>query len=384
MKTYSQILNENRKWAEEIFAKIDKKMSQVAIRSRDKLPAEADENGIHDDKKPVDPQWWTNGFFGSMNLLLYEYTGNEEYLKTAKASEKSLDLAFANLDKLNHDVGFMWHILSGAIHKLTGDENSRTRNLFMACHLSARYVYGGDYISAWPSSPRYSIIDCMMNLPILYWASEQIGDDRFKRIALAHADMTERHHIRDDGSVIHIVEHDRDNDAVIATHGGQGYCDGSSWSRGQAWALYGFIISYIHTGEVRYLNAAKRVANYFIAACSDDWLPRVDFRAPAEPVYYDTTAAGCAACGLIELAKALPENEGGMYMNGAVNILRAVTEKCSNFDPSNDTMILYGTRRYPTDGMSLERAGVHTYLVYSDFYYTEAILKLLGSEFFVW
>jgi unsaturated chondroitin disaccharide hydrolase len=253
----------------------------------------------------------------------------------------------------------------------------------MACHLSARYVYGGDYISAWPSSPRYSIIDCMMNLPILYWASEQIGDDRFKRIALAHADMTERHHIRDDGSVIHIVEHDRDNDAVIATHGGQGYCDGSSWSRGQAWALYGFIISYIHTGEVRYLNAAKRVANYFIAACSDDWLPRVDFRAPAEPVYYDTTAAGCAACGLIELAKALPENEGGMYMNAAMNLLHAMDDKCANYDDSVDYLVSHGTVRFPIDG-DWKKAEVHVPIIYTDFFYTEAVLKLLGSEFNPW
>ena len=383
MKTYKQILDENRQWAEEIFAKIDNKMSAVALRSRDKLPSTADENGIHNDMKDTDPQWWTNGFFGSMNLLLYEHTGNEEYLKTAKSSEKLLDLAMPKLDKLNHDVGFMWHILSGGLYKLTGDMNSRTRNLFMACHLSARYVYGGDYISAWPSSPKYSIIDCMMNLPILYWASEEIGDDRFKRIAIAHADMTERQHIRDDGSVIHIVEHDRDTGETIKTHGGQGYEDGSSWSRGQSWALYGFIISYIHTKDERYLNAAKRVANYFIAACTDDWLPRIDFRAPAEPVYYDSTAAGCAACGLIELAKALPENEGGMYMNGAVNILRAMTEKFSNFDPSNDTMILYGSGRYPVN-CTPERASVHKYLVYADFYYTEAILKLLGSEFFVW
>jgi len=200
---------------------------------------------------------------------------------------------------------------------------------------------------------------------------------------MAHADMAIMDHLREDGSVVHIVEHDRETGEVVQTYGGQGSGVGSSWSRGQAWALYGFVISYIHTGEERYLNAAKQVANYFIASCSDDWLPRVDFRAPEEPVMIDTTAGACAACGLIELAKLLPENEGGMYMNGAINMLRAMGEKCCNFDPANDHMLDYGTVRFPVDG-DMKKAEVHISIIYGDYFYTEAILKLLGSEFFPW
>ena len=386
MKNYKQILSENLDWAKETFAKIDNKMSKVTVRSRDKVAYTVDENGCHVER-PI--TWWTNGFWGGLNWLLYNYTKNEDYKKTAESNEKRMDDALRQVDKIHHDVGFMWHLLSGASYALTGNPESRTRSLFAATTLSSRFVLGGDFIRAWNSygddhrNYNWTIIDCLMNLPLLYWASEQIGDDRFKRIAMAHADMSLCDHLREDGSVAHIVEHDRETGEVVKTYGGQGCAEGSSWSRGQAWALYGFVISYIHTKEERYLNGAKQVANYFIANCCDDWLPRVDFRAPAEPVYYDSTAGACAACGLIELAKALPENEGGMYMNAAVNILRAMSEKFCNYDPEKDNMLGYGTERYPVN-MEPAKAGVHMHIIYGDYFFIEAILKLLGSEFFTW
>jgi unsaturated chondroitin disaccharide hydrolase len=139
----------------------------------------------------------------------------------------------------------------------------------------------------------------------------------------------------------------------------------------------------MHTGEARYLDAAKQIANYFIANVCDDWLPRVDFRAPEEPVYYDSTAGACAACGLIELAKLLPENEGGMYANAAVNILKAMEKAFCDFNPENDHMLDYGSIRYPVN-RTPEQAGIHISIIYADFFYTEAVLKLLGSEFTPW
>ena len=384
MKNYNEILAENKAWAEETFAKIDKKMSAMTLRSRNKIPDGVDESGFH---KCTPPHGWTSGFWGALNWLLYNQTGNEEYMKTAKQSELLMDKALAKFEQLHHDVGFMWHILSGASYRLTGDESSKLRNLYCASTLSSRFVLGGNFIRAWngKNDTNWSIIDCLMNLPILYWASDVIGDDRFKRIAMEHADMSIACHLRDDGSIAHIVEHDRETGEVVATHAGQGYAVGSSWSRGQAWAVYGFTISYLHTGEQRYLDAAKQVANYFIANCCDDWLPRVDFRAPSTPVYYDSTAGACAACGMIELAKALPENEGGMYMNAAINILKAMEKSFCNFDPANDHMLDYGTVRYPIPGVYDEKqAGVHISIIYGDYFYTEAVLKLLGSTFNPW
>ena len=393
MKSYNTILKENRAWAEETFKKIDTKMQAVTQRSRNKLPDGVDENGVHIDLAKKNPNGWTAGFWGALNCILYEYTKNEEYLKTAESSMQLLDVALANYDKLDHDVGFIYHILCGSLYRLTGDTGARRRNLFAATTLSSRFVLSkASFIRAWnpwcegdEKAHNWSIIDCLMNLPLLYWASKEKNDDRFKRIAMAHADMALRAHLRSDGSVNHIVEHDRETGEVVKTYGGQGIAEGSSWSRGQAWALYGFVLSYIHTGEERYLNGAKLVANYFIANCCDDWLPRVDFRSPEEPVLYDSTAGACAACGLLELAKRLPEGEGGMYANAAVNMLRAMGEKFANFDPATDDMINYGTIRYPANSVIGGcDPGVHISIIYGEMFYTEAVLKLLGTEFSPW
>ena len=382
MKNYKQLLEENKAWAQGVFKKIDAKMSEVTIRSRNKVPDGVDKDGFHVEK-PI--TWWTNGFWGGLNWLLYNKTKNENYKLTAQASEKKLDAAFKNFNQIHHDVGFMWHILSGASYRLTGDETSKLRNLYCASILSSRFVLDGGFIVAWnaKSQQNWSIVDCLMNLAQLYWASEVLGDDRFKRIAMAHADMTLMDHLRPDGSIAHIVEHDRETGEVVKTYGGQGFAEGSSWARGQAWGVYGFVISYLYTKEERYLDAAKQVANYFIANCCDDWLPRVDFRAPSEPVYYDSTSGAAAACGMIELAKLLPENEGGVYMHAAIKLLKALEENFCDFDPANDHMLGYGTVRYPVDSTP-EEAGVHISIIYGDFFYTEAILKLLGSEFNPW
>ena len=384
MKNYNEILAENLEWAKETFAKIDNKMSAVTLRSRDKLPDGVDENGIHKHRSAVS---WTAGFWGGLNWLLYNHTKNEEYMKTAKASELLMDDGLRRFDELHHDVGFMWHILTGASHTLTGDPSSRVRSLYAATTLMSRYVLCGEhgFIRAWPgSSYNLSIIDCLMNLPLLYWASKEVKDDRFIRIAKEHIEMVLTDHLRPDGSVVHVIKHNRETGEIEENGCGQGYAAGSSWSRGQAWALYGLTIAYIHLGEQKYLDAAKRVANYFIANCCDDWLPRVDFRAPSEPVLYDATAGAIASCAFIELGKLLPENEGGMYMNAAVNILKAMDAKFTNYDPSNDHMLDFGTVRYPVEGLTFEKAGVHISIIYGDFFFTEAVLKLLGSDFLPW
>jgi unsaturated chondroitin disaccharide hydrolase len=392
MKTCNEIFSENREWAKGVFERIDAKMSHVTLRSRSKLPDGVDENGIHVCR---DVTWWTNGFWGGLNWLLYNATGKEDYKLTALESEKLLDAAFLDFDNLHHDVGFMWHILSGASYRLTGDKKSRTRSLYAASILASRHVLGGGFIRAWNGDSKFysdtanlTIIDTMMNLPLLYWASRETGDDRFSRVAMSHADNTLRTHIRPDGSVAHIVIHDRESGDKLDECGGQGYAVGSSWTRGQGWAIYGFAISYIHTGEARYLDAARRVADYFISELSDDHLVPLDFRAPKEPSYYDTTASAIAACGMLEIAKLLPDGEGAVYAECAVKLLRAMEEHFVSYDPGRDDMVRYGSVRYPSldidaDGSTLAKI-IHVSIIYGDFFFIEAILKLLGSDFNPW
>ena len=199
---------------------------------------------------------------------------------------------------------------------------------------------------------------------------------------MSHADMAIRDHIRADGSVNHIVEHDTETGEVVKIHRGQGYSDTSCWSRGLAWAVYGAVISYIHTGKQEYLDAAVKTANYFIVNCAvTDYLSVVDFKAPTEPVYYDSTAGLCAACGLLELAKFVSESEARTYVDAAIKIIKATDKVFCNYSEDEDSLVGMGTERYPSEG---NMKGVHIPIIYGDFFYVEALLKLKGNDFFIW
>lgn len=377
------IITQNKEWIDATWAKVDEKLSRVAVKSREKLPYTT-KDGVHDDKQENAVTWWTNGFWGGMMWLMYEATGNEEYKKTAERSEELLDAALRQVKQLHHDVGFMWHLTSGANYRLTGNEASLTRNFFAATSLFSRYNITGDYIRAWNGEMAgYSIIDCLMNLALLYWASEEIGDDRFKKIAMRHMEMAMRDHIRPDGSVNHIVDHEVDKVGVARILGGQGYNETSCWSRGLAWAVYGSVISYIHAGKPEYLEAAKKTANYFIEHVKEtNYLPLVDFCAPAEPVYYDSTAGVCTACGLLEIAKYVSEEESKYYAEAAINILKACDEHFCNYEANEDALVLMGTERYPHDEKAMK--ALHIPIIYGDFFFVEALCKLKGREFFIW
>ena len=378
--SYEKIIADNREWIDDTFAKLDKKLSVTAVKSRDKIPYTT-KNGVHNSRtEGKDILWWTNGFWGGLMWLMYAGTGKECYKETAQNAEKIMDGAFRYMDSLHHDVGFMWHIMSGAAYKLTGDKASRNRDLLAAMTLMSRYNVEGDYIRSWNGKENggWTIIDCMMNIPQLYWATDEIGDTRFKKIAMRYADMAMRDHVRADGSVNHIVVHDPDvPDTVLETKGGQGYGVGSCWSRGAAWALYGFILSYIHTKEERYLDTAKKVAHYFVTnVMNTGWLPLIDFRAPDEPVYYDSTAGAIAACGLIEIAKNCPEFEKNIYLSAAIKMLKAMEKEWCDWSETEDSILQMGSERYG--------GGMHMPIIYGDYFFTEAVLKLKGCDFLPW
>ena len=382
------VIAQNKEWIDATWEKIDKKLSRTAVKSRNKIPYTT-VNGIHDDRGEKDICWWTNGFWGGIMWLMYKETGNIEYRKTAERSEELLDNALKQYRKLHHDVGFMWHLTSGANYRITGNEASCVRNLYAASILFSRYNMDGEYIRAWdfPSggkdSAGYSIIDCLMNLSLLYWASEEIGDTRFKKIAMRHMEMAMRDHIRPDGSINHIVNHEIDKVGIKEIVDGQGYSSNSCWSRGLAWAVYGSVISYIHAGKPEYLEAAKRTADYFIEHCrTTDYLPLVDFCAPPEPVYYDSTAGVCAACGLLEIAKYVSEEEGRSYTQEAINILKAIDKHFCNYEENQDALVMMGTERYPHNEKGMK--GLHIPIIFGDFFFVEAMLKLRGNEFLIW
>lgn len=373
---------ETKQWAREVLEKMDHKLSESAERLGNKVPYIPDEEtGKYEvDMVAKEAVWWTNGFWAGIMWQMYHATEKELYKKTAEANEERMDAAFDIYTGLHHDVGFMWLHLSVANYRLTRNERSKARGLHAAHLLAGRYNPRGKFIRSWNRDRSgWVIIDSMLNIPLLYWARDTIEDPRFGYVAEDHADKVMKDIVRPDGSVNHIGVFDPTNGDLLETPAGQGYASGSSWSRGQSWALYGFALSYLHTGKKEYLDTAKKVAHYFISEVSKTgWIPLVDFRAPKEPVMWDTSAGMCAACGLLEIAKHVDEYERDLYVEAAVNILRATEEKYAIYETERDGLIDMQTADYHSEHWT------HMPIIYGDYYFVEAILRLLDKDFLIW
>ena len=197
---------ERQKWLEEVYGKICAKMSAECDRVGDKIPYVPENGRYTTDWGEKDIFWWTNGFWGGMLWQMYHATGDEKYRKAAEGVEKRMDTALADIGKLYHDVGFMWLHTAVADYRLTGSEEAKKRGVNAANVLAARFNPLGNFIRAWNGDNQvgWIIIDCLMNLPILYWMSEESKDPRFAAIAKIHVDTAIDKLLRPDGSCNHI------------------------------------------------------------------------------------------------------------------------------------------------------------------------------------
>ena len=367
----------DKQWLEDMKDRLDAKMRYAVGKARETSWIPYTTDG-HEWKKN-DIGWWTNGFWPANMWQMYRMTGDALYREEALRTEEMLDAALRDFKNLSHDVGFMWLIQSGVRYAMEKNQESFDRTMFAAEMLAARFNPNG-FIRAWNGKGRegWAIVDCMMNLPLLYWASEETGDPRYRQIAMRHADTTIQHFVRPDGSCNHIVIFDPETGDFLENPGGQGYESGSSWSRGQSWALYGFVLSWLHTGEARYLDTAKRVAHYFISQIADDWMPRCDFRQPAEPLLRDNVAGNVAACGLLELARAVPEAEGRFYFDAAVKILKAQEQDAADWTLDDPAIFTKCTSAWH------DMDGRHITMTYGDYFFIEAVNKLRGDGLLFW
>lgn len=377
-------------WAQQTLEKVRAKMAWVAEKNKDKIPYTTDESGNYDDRSDCSVNWhsddglnwWTNGFWGGILWLLYHDTHDEKYAEIARLSQKKMESCFESFYGLHHDVGFMFQPTAVADYRLTGNKDAKRVALHAANLLAGRFNPVGKFIRAWNDLPNddsrgWAIIDCMFNISLLHWASRETNDPRFSQIAVMHADTVMKNFIRADGSVRHIVEFDPNTGAFVCEHGGQGYADGSSWTRGQGWAVYGFANSYANTGKAEYLDAAKRVAHYCMAnMVNRDFVP-VDFRQPELPAYEDSCGACVIAGGLLEIAKHVSPCEKEMYIDAAVKILKNIAEHRADWSESCDAIVQNCTSAYHAEKH-------HQTMVYADYYFIEALYKLAGDDFFMW
>lgn len=374
-----------RLWAEQAWEKLEPKLRAECERTGSCLPFMPVAGRYRDCMMPGGLWWWTNGFWPGLLWQAYHATGQVIYRDAAQDASRRLVETLSKPEYLDHDVGFMFQHSAVAQFRLTGDDGARAAALQAADLLAGRINEAGGFLRAWNKSPWMEdssglmIIDCMMNLSLLFWASDETGDPRYGEIAARHAGTSLHYLLRPDGSCAHIASFDPLTGKFLGTLGGQGYGEGSSWSRGQGWAVYGFALAYRHTGQKEFLDAAKRSAHYCIAALSrTSWLPLRDFRAPAEPVKYDSGAGTVIACGLLELAGHLPELEQSFYRAAAVDILSACEKKFSDYDPDVDGVLTGGATMYHDERLA------NTAIIYNDYFYTEAVLNLIGRDFMIW
>lgn len=256
----------------------------------------------------IPPQEWTSGFFPGSLWYLYELTGNEKWIEPAIKQTEALDTIQYFTD--HHDVGFMIGCSYGNAFRLTGNEAYKLVIVQAARSLSTRFNPATGVIQSWNTNPKKDweypvIIDNMMNLELLFDATEFSGDSTFYQIAIKHANNTIKNHYRPDNSTWHVIDYSKTDGSVRHRNTHQGYADESSWSRGQSWGVYGYVMCYRKTKNRTYLSQAEEALD-FIAAHPNypgDGIPYWDFDAPGIPdTYRDTSAAAILASALYEIS----------------------------------------------------------------------------------
>lgn len=266
---------------------------------------------------------WTSGFYPGCLWYGYKLSGNTQLKSMAEQFRQGL--SEEQYTTSHHDVGFMIFNSYGLGYKITGNESYKNVILQAAKSLSTRYNENVGCIQSWNGEYQV-IIDNMMNLELLFWASKNGGDSTYYKMAVSHANKTIQNHIREDGSSFHVVHYDPETGDVMRKRTAQGYSDNSTWARGQAWGIYGFTMCYRETGNIEYLNTAVKMADYYISHLPKDSIPYWDFNLPEnyERDFKDASAATIALSGLIELNSFVNSSK---YQNTITSTLNSLMEK---------------------------------------------------------
>ncbi len=318
---------------------------------------------------------WTSGFYPGILWMMYELTEGEEWKQSAIQLTELLENQ--KFDKSTHDLGFIMMSSYGLAYKLTGNKEYRDVLIQSARSLITRFNENTGCIRSWDHNrDKWDypvIIDNMMNLELLFFASKETGDPVFENIAIKHAQTTLKNHFRSDFSTYHVVAYDTITGAVVAQHTHQGYAHESTWARGQAWALYGYTMAYRETHLPEFLSQAEKVANYIFnkAGLPEDNIPYWDFNAPNIPNEpRDVSAAAIMASALYELST-LSDGDGITYVAKANDIMEAlVSDAYFNEEGTNGGFLL----RHST-GAKPKKSEVDVPLVYADYYFLEALLR---------
>lgn len=318
---------------------------------------------------------WTSGFWPGILWYDYENTQDpgikEKAIHYTESLSPLLDLKYMG----DHDLGFQLFCSFGNAYRLTHNEKYKEILLKGAEKLAGFYNKKVGTILSWPHMvqkmnwPHNTIMDNMMNLEILFWASKNGGDKKFYDIALSHAKVTKDNQFRPDGSCYHVAVYDTITGKFIKGLTNQGYNDESMWARGQAWAIYGYTMVYRETKDKKFLRFLEKITDLYLRKLPDDYVPYWDFCDPSIPnAPRDASSAAIVASGLLELSQ-LEDNvsKRKTYFKAAVHMLNTLSSDKYIGGSKKPAFILHATGNYPS-GYEIDAA-----INYADYYYIEAL-----------
>ena len=338
---------------------------------------------------PVENLEWTTGFLTGQYWLAYELTGNEAFKEAALIHVDSFEKRIKeNINVDHHDMGFLYTLSCVAAWQLTGSVSGKEAAILAADKLMSRFHTKGDFIQAWGEFGAKSnyrlIIDCLMNLPLLYWASEITGDEKYKIIGLKHEETSLNCVVRPDNSTYHTYYFDPETGEKDRGVTAQGYSNDSPWARGQAWGIYGMALSYKYNKGQNALDLFKKITDFYITKVTEncaDLIPYWDLiftDSDNEPK--DSSAAVIAACGMLEMAKYLPKEEADYYTDFALKSAKSLYDTYRATPEKSNGLLYHGVYGKSSEFNTVPDNGVDECTSWGDYFWMELLMRLTKPD----
>ena len=355
-------------------ARLDRAMPDFAAG----WPAPSSEDGVYPAVANIE---WTNGFWTGILWLAWQLRGELRHKHAAAAQIASFaDRIERRIAVDHHDLGFLYTLSCTAAWRLTDDGVARAAALKAAALLLSRYDPVASVIQAWgdmrdPEQRGRMIIDCNLNLPLLWWAAAETGDARYAEAASAHVAQAARFLVRVDFSTFHTFYMDTETGEPRFGSTHQGFSDDSCWARGQAWGIYGFALAFRHTGDASYLSLAGKLADYMLDRLPADQICCWDLIFTGDEDIRDSSAAAIAACGLLELAGSLPVSDPARarYAIAAARMLAQLDRSYLASPEASNGILAHGVYHWPN------AVGVDECCIWGDYFYLEALMRLRNA-----
>ncbi len=359
-----------------------KKIDGLTVKFYDSFPSSASKDGIY--SKSENRGGWTQCFYTGMLFLAYQYTKDEKYLKLARELVKTfIDRVDNMIGMGDHDIGFNFTLSTVAAYKVTGEELYKEKSLAAARVLADRFREKGQFIQLagdehCENKAYYRlIIDCLMNVNLLYWAGETSGDSEFTRKAFSHFNTTMETVVRENGSTFQNFYFDPATGARLGGGTKQGFSDTSCWSRGQSWGVTGVPFTYSYMKNDAIIDKYYKIADYYLANLPEDKVAYwdLDFTEGDEP--RDSSAAAIAVCGFLEACKVMPLDDAhrASYSSAACEIMNSLIDSYAvSAESPIEGLLAHGTYYYAGNN------GIDECCIWGDYFYLEALMRMLNPD----